>query len=779
MRRFCFCRHLPHSQGATGAKATEWTRSIRYFALLIAVALCFTLAQSPHASPAVGTLSGIVTDKEGIPVPRATIRVVGTSFDCASDDLGRFLLPNLPIGTHSILITAVGYDSHTVADVRLSEDASSAISVQLTRRPVPLGGMVIADSALSALPNPEIEISREQIEKSHSRTVAEALELQSGIQVVGSSGTVSIRGSSPEHVVILVDGQRVAPASSGMSTLDGIPLERVERIEIHKGGASALVGPDAVGGVIAITTRNPRDGSSRKLDSRASSRYGSYDLTLWSGHVNLPELYRRLSISADIAQEGYGGDFPFHYNAPGRNTVFDGYRVNNRTRSESWHSSLNWLAGTKTNVRLNGQVYNGRNGLPNRASRQDSSGYRTDHRFMLYAEILHAIAKTGTIAFRSGWNDQTQYFNDANDPVAANRYESRFNDKTGNVSAEVEKQVWTGGHTRVGVEQRFSHIDHSDILRPLASSGESRRWQTLFWSFIGQRFVIKGLHPLDAVTLSSAWHYDRVSTEKVSQSAVDSVGVQRANALSPLYSMAVTIAGRVRFTAHASYGKSLRIPSVNALFWKGDVRSRGNPFLRPERAEHSEAGVRGMYQWRRHSVEVDASYFHTHVSSAIIWQPGQGEVWRPENIGSSLTTGHEESAIVSLFDEFLTFGYRNAVLSAHNKTEGANSYDKYLTYSPEYITSLSARFSWRWMWCDWRTRLVGRRWANVANTASYPGYRVDDAGLGVNLSLASGLEASADLRIDNIFDEDFVVVTHYPMPGRQSSISLTLTYGAM
>jgi outer membrane cobalamin receptor len=747
--------------------------------LWLAFALILILAQSSYTSPAVGILTGTVVDTDGVPIPHATVHLVGSAFACECDALGRFMAANLPIGIFSVLISAVGYDSLTASDVRIAEDAPATLSFRMTRRAVPLNGLVVTDSTISLMLSPDVVISRSDIEKSHARSVAEALQEQSGIQVVGNSGTVSIRGSSPEHVVILVDGQRVAPASSGVSTLDGISLENVERIEIHKGGASALAGTDAIGGVIAITTRNPRIITSHDLQSVASSRIGSYDLSRLTAQVTIPEITERLSLSANVTQDGYSGNFPFRYSAPGRTTIFEGNRINNRTHSETWHSSVNWLAGKQTNVRFNGQVYNGLNGLPNRASRQDSSGYRTDHRLMLNAELQSAVLRNGTLTLRSGWSDQTQYFNDSRDPIAANRFESRFTDKAANISAEIEKELWSYTAVRLGGEERFSHINHTDLLRPIASSGKSTRWQSSLWSFVGRRISVKHLHPLEQVTLSTAWRYDRVSTGKDNPSVADTLTDQKGSALSPLYSIAITTAGHVRFTARASYGKSLRIPPVNALFWKGDVRSRGNPYLKPERAEHSEASISGKYEWLRHSIDASLGYSHSHIRDAIVWQPGQGEIWRPENIGSSLTTGHEESATVKLFDELVTLGYQNAVMSARNKTAGANSYDKYLTYSPAYITSFSARLSWRWMWADWRTRLVGQRWANIANTASYDGYRVDDIGVGVNLTLYPALKAAADMRIDNIFDKDFVVVTHYPMPGKQTSISLKLTYGAM
>ena len=57
------------------------------------------------------------------------------------------------------------------------------------------------------------------------------------------------------QTLVLIDGVRVGSATSGGGSLENLPLSRIERIEILRGAASALYGPDAVGGVIQIFTR--------------------------------------------------------------------------------------------------------------------------------------------------------------------------------------------------------------------------------------------------------------------------------------------------------------------------------------------------------------------------------------------------------------------------------------------------------------------------------------------------------------------------------------------
>ena len=106
-------------------------------------------------------------------------------------------------------------------------------------------------------------IPRVDLERSGARNVAEALETMPGLRVlrdVTGAMQLQVRGFDTEHVLVLVDGQRVAGRKNGAVDLSRLGVERIERIEIVKGPASAAYGADALGGVINIITRRPSQG---------------------------------------------------------------------------------------------------------------------------------------------------------------------------------------------------------------------------------------------------------------------------------------------------------------------------------------------------------------------------------------------------------------------------------------------------------------------------------------------------------------------------------------
>lgn len=75
-----------------------------------------------------------------------------------------------------------------------------------------------------------------------------------------SKSSVSLRGMGATGTLFLIDGERLAGEVSNPYDLDRIPASEIERIEIVKGPMSTLYGADAVGGVINIITKQPKEG---------------------------------------------------------------------------------------------------------------------------------------------------------------------------------------------------------------------------------------------------------------------------------------------------------------------------------------------------------------------------------------------------------------------------------------------------------------------------------------------------------------------------------------
>ena len=152
-------------------------------------------------------------------------------------------------------------------------------------------GSRVKRSAAFAEAAPVEIISRQDLEYSGATNLADVIQYLtvaqgSGFQGEGggvSTNSINLRGLGVGSTLVLLNGRRVAPSGGGISAhfvdIGGIPMAAVERIEILKGGGSAIYGSDAVGGVVNIITRKDWDGLKLEADAQTTDDIDQQDYT--------------------------------------------------------------------------------------------------------------------------------------------------------------------------------------------------------------------------------------------------------------------------------------------------------------------------------------------------------------------------------------------------------------------------------------------------------------------------------------------------------------------
>lgn len=162
-------------------------------------------------------------------------------------------------------------------------------------------------------------VTAEDIRVSGATTVAEALRLQAGIQIIDADGSggrnvsIAMRGFSEtagNNTLILVDGRKLNNPSLAGPSLNTVAIKNIERIEIIQGSAGVLYGDQAVGGVINIITRHAKSG---EVNGAVSVERGSADLENYSANVN----------------QGFANGL--NYNLSAQKRIADNYRDNNNS----------------------------------------------------------------------------------------------------------------------------------------------------------------------------------------------------------------------------------------------------------------------------------------------------------------------------------------------------------------------------------------------------------------------------------------------------------------
>ena len=175
-------------------------------------------------------------------------------------------------------------------------------------------------------------------------------------------------------------------------------------------------------------------------------------------------------------------------------------------------------------------------------------------------------------------------------------------------------------------------------------------------------------------------------------------------------------------------------------------------------------------------MRAEISYFHSSLTNLVVWAPDFRGIWKPANLGKSRITGHEEFVEIALLRNMIRIRYQNSVTDGRNRVVGHNSFNRRLVFTPRYTTSYTVQITTGYLGGSYTVRKVDRAYTNASNTRYYEPYRTDDIALQGKLPLGKHWQIKTHYAVNNLRDVQYVLLAHYPMPGRQWQVGFSLTY---
>jgi vitamin B12 transporter len=735
--------------------------------------LVFVILASTVSAQSVTRLRGMIFDKDdGRPIAHATVSLSRTAYATVSDEDGRYSFDHLPEGWYTVEVSAVGYVAGTADPARVTEDATVRVDLGLAPSLDYVGEIVVRGAPHASNAGDVVVIDHRTIDDRSPLDLADLLATVPGVQVQRSgSGSgearVSIRGSAPRQVLILVDGQQINSSATGEADLNSVPVAAIDRIEIHKGGSSAHFGPNALGGVINIITRSRTPGRPGSVEYAHET--GEWKARAQSVVLMNPISSRPLGASFTFDQQTGSGDYPYRYSVQPSGELFTGTRLNNDSFRRTFHVSSEYSPSASMSIRLSGQSYNSERGLPGRANRQSLTARTEDDRTL----VKSVWSQRWTPRLRSeldfGYTRLRQNFTDTGQSGSA-AVKSEYVNSIYSTSLRSEIYTWAGQTVNAGFQAQSERLTHRNTQGMELSSERNARSDVGLYTSVKQDIQLPVVSPYTRLGLEASLRWDDVHTGHA-----DSSVANRSGMWSPLVGASLSVRRGVTVTARASYGKSVCLPTLNALFWKGDARSEGNPDLKPERSEHSEAGIELLATRGIVSLSGGVTYFHSYTHDLVQWQPDFRGIWKPYNLAGALITGHEDEVTLGLFDKTLEIEYQNTITTALNREPGLNSYGKQLRYTPHYQTGLTFRADYRGVLVAYSIRWAGKRYTKIGNESWYDPYRIDDLRLAARRQFKS-LRFEIEYKTYNLRNEDYTLIAHYPMPPREWHLGIKLTF---
>ena len=383
---------------------------------------------------------------------------------------------------------------------------------------------------------------RADIERLQATSVDQVLRRVPGISITNNGGpgkamTLSIRGTSKSHVLVLIDGVRMGSATSGVAALQNLPVEQIERIEVVRGPRSSLYGADAIGGVIQVFTRKGEDGG---ITPYFSTTVGSAQHLGGTAGVSggTDDAWYNLGISS-LKTEGIDA-------RPSRERDHDGYRELSGSLSGGYRFANGLLIDAHL---LQVESHN---------DYDSGTDANADDVLRVYgARARFALASFWDVTLQAGRSEEQ------NDNFKGSTFNSRYDTQRDSFSWQNDLHLADNQLLTLGYDWLEDEISSS-----VSYPEKSRYNHGLFAQYLGQA----GRHDWQV----SLRHDDN---EAYGEHTTGSLG----------YGFALT--DSVSFAA--SYGTAFNAPTFNQLYYP----SFGNPDIQAETAKNLEVGLRGQHSW--------------------------------------------------------------------------------------------------------------------------------------------------------------------------------------
>lgn len=577
-----------------------------------------------------------------------------------------------------------------------------------------------ADQSLAAV---EV-IDHAEIERSQAHSLPELLRGRAGIDLANQGGrgkvsTLFLRGTESDHTLFLIDGVRVGSATSGLTALQDLPLELIDRIEIVRGPRSSLYGSEAIGGVIQIFTRGGRDG----MHQRAHAGAGSHGLREAGAGLDAG------GMLSDAVRGWFGVDAT-HQSDDGINacrgsaTPFfagcgmddpdpdrDGYRNNAVSLRGGLDAGEAWKFDARA---MRAEGHNEYDGDPAWGLPDNSDTVQQ----VVGGRVRHAGERVD-LQLSAGRNT------DSSDNFMGSTPTDGFSTHRDSAGLQADVRLAAGQLLTAGVDWAR---DTGGVIGGFNAFDANRHNRAAFAQYQGAF----GRHDLQL----SARHDDNSQFDGHDTGSA-AWGFDAAHGL--------------RFTA--GYGTAFKAPSFNELYFP----FYGNPVLKPETSRSGELGVaqrRDGWHWQLNA-------YQTTVDDLIVYDP---TIFVANNVERARIRGAELGAGATLagwdVDAQATF------MDPRNHSAAAR--DKLLPRRSRRTARISADRDFG----GWRmgATLVaqGRRYDDVQNAIPMGGYATVD--LRAERALAHGWTLQASVR--NAFDRFYETAAFYDQPGREWSVAL-------
>jgi outer membrane receptor for ferrienterochelin and colicins len=676
----------------------------------------------------------VIDSKTGEALVGANVLIKNSKIGTITDKNGNFTINNINLSKFTIVASYISYlEDSVIVDM---EQLKSNYILKLKPSFLKMNEIVTTSTRTSNyLKNAPVStyvINSEELESIGATDVSKALEWIGGLSINQSQYVtdLEVQGLSGKQVLVLIDGIKLIGKFNEKFDLSQIPSSGIERIEIVKGASSAIYGSEAMGGVVNIITKSPKDIFSFSV----KSDYGSYGR--WNSNLN-----------AYLPFNSWKSNINLTYRR------FDGYDMD---KSTIWEDGSQYDKYDAL-IKVEGPLFNfAKLELSANLFKEDLSIIRNE----IFKDYTYNKRNNFSIRVSKEINDISKI---------------NFNTEYSNYSHVMDEKVLSSGYMITGQETKNSLYRNELLYNTILNShqllfGYNYEHEKNSSDRISGGEKSTDLHSLfgqdeykfnDVISFVLGLRYDNHSN----------YGGQFSPKFAFLHSPFPNL--RVRL----NYGSGFRAPSFKELFmdyYNEGVGYRvfGNPNLKPELSNSYSFNIE---YWSNDDWQLKTTLFYNSVKDMIEYSFVEYKdhitTYKAQNVQKVKTWGCEFEFKISLFDfveQYLTYNYTdtkdellNRELSFRSKHRG-NLITKFYLTSEIDLQLRQQFYSKQKYWGEDVAETTGEKFIE----GKYLLYLYANFKLPYNLKIYSGIN-----NLTNKYD-----IQWGPLPGREWFLGLQYNF---
>jgi len=569
----------------------------------------------------------------------------------------------------------------------------------------------------------------------------------------GSEASASFRGTAASHTQVLWNGMTINSPMRGDVDFSMIPVYFIDDMQLLHGSSSLAAGSGALGGSILIENKADWTNRFNIRYSQTLESFGTY-----KEFIRVMAGTGRFQSKTRLFFDRSENDFPF-YNY-GVLPKHDDVQENAAYHKYGVLQELYGRLGQNNFLSLKAWFYKSHRDLPqlmsfegnNRTETQDDQNFRSVASWRWYSAKCQLKMMAGFS------NNRLDYFRSSTEAKFVN-YDS---DSRENVYTHQVNFNWKPG------EKLSFQWSLSDTYNKVKIYDRAK--QTGYNESRFESSLLNSVRALLSEKLAASFLFRNEFYDDKFIAFIPALGFD--------YDFSKT--SGLKLNLSRNYHK----PNLNDLYWLPG----GNPDLKPEDGFSSDLTLQKKWDTTRSSFNINVAGFASLVDNWIVWQPAANGAyfWEASNLKKVFSRGleftsswrwHPDKNLKLAVDA--NYAYTRS--TNQNALESVDrSRGKQLIYIPKHKGNIFAQLDYRNWYAKVSAPFTGRRYTTSNNTESdyeevLTAYWLVHATVGKTFSL-KWIDIDASVRVENIFDTDYMAILWRPMPGRYYSFNLQVEW---